>query len=224
MASEHEEEVRVLGKWASPFTHRVVLTLKLKGVAYKYFEEDFANKSDDLLKYNPVYKMVPVLIHNGNSLPESLVIVQYIDDTWTNNPLLPQDPYERALACFWLKTLDDKILPAVWNACWSDGRDKAVEEGLESLKILQEALNGKRFFGGETIGMVDIAASFIGYWVDILQEIEGLELLTIEKFPKLYKWSQEFVNHPVIKETLPPRDKLFAFFKASASKNKDSTA
>lgn len=220
MASEHEEEVRVLGKWSSPFSNRVVLSLKLKGVAYKYSEEDFANKSDDLLKYNPIHKKVPVLIHKGNPLPESLVIVEYIDDTWTNNPLLPQDPYERALARFWSKTLDDKILPALWNACWSDekGRDKAVEEALEALKILQEALKDKRFFGGETIGLVDIAANFIGYWVAILQEIAGLELLTIEKFPKLYKWSQEFVNHPVIKESLPPRDKLFAFFKALASK------
>ncbi|TKY63359.1 glutathione S-transferase [Spatholobus suberectus] len=219
MASEREE-VRLLGKWASPFSNRVELALKLKGVPYKYSEEDLANKSADLLKYNPVHKKVPVLVHDGNPLPESLIIVEYIDETWKNNPLLPQDPYERALAHFWAKTLDDKILPAIWNACWSDekGREKAVEEALEALKILQEALKDKRFFGGESIGLVDIAANFIGYWVAILQEIAGLELLTIEKFPKLYKWSQEFVNHPVIKEGLPPRDELFAFFKASASK------
>ncbi|RDX72193.1 putative glutathione S-transferase [Mucuna pruriens] len=215
-----QEEVRLLGKWASPFSNRVDLALKLKGVCYKYSEEDLGNKSDELLKYNPVHKKVPVLVHNGNPIAESLVIVEYIDETWKNNPLLPQHPYERALARFWAKTLDDKILPALWNACWSDekGREKAVEEALEALKILQETLKDKRFFGGESIGLVDIAASFIGYWVPILQEIAGLDLLTIHKFPNLYKWSQEFVNHPLIKEGLPPRDELFAFFKASASK------
>lgn len=111
-------------------------------------------------------------------------------------------------------------MPALWNACWSDekGREKATEEAIEALEILQEALKEKRFFGGESIGLVDVAANFIGYWVEILQEIAGLKLLTLEKFPKLYKWSQEFVNHPVIKEGLPPRDQLFAFFKASAKK------
>ena len=219
MASNHEEVI-LLGKWASPFSNRVDLALKLKGVPYKYSEEDLANKSADLLRYNPVHKKVPVLVHNGNPLPESLIIVEYIDETWKNNPLLPRDPYERALARFWSKTLDDKILPAIWNACWSDenGREKAVEEALEALKILQEALKDKKFFGGESIGLVDIAANFIGYWVAILQEIAGLELLTIEKFPKLYNWSQDFINHPVIKEGLPPRDELFAFFKASAKK------
>ncbi|XP_014506981.1 probable glutathione S-transferase [Vigna radiata var. radiata] len=213
-------EVRVLGKWASPFSNRVELALKLKGVTYEYSEEDLANKSDDLLRYNPVHKKVPILVHNGNPLAESLIIVEYIDETWNNNPLLPQHPYERALARFWAKTLDDKILPALWNACWSDekGREKATEEAIEALEILQEALKEKRFFGGESIGLVDVAANFIGYWVEILQEIAGLKLLTLEKFPKLYKWSQEFVNHPVIKEGLPPRDQLFAFFKASAKK------
>ncbi|KAK7390467.1 hypothetical protein VNO78_25773 [Psophocarpus tetragonolobus] len=112
---------------------------------------------------------------------------------------------------------NQEILLAIWNACWSDenGREKAVEEALEALKIFQEALQGKKFFGGEKIGLVDIAANFIAYWVAILQEITGLELLTNEKFPKLYNWSQEFINHPVIKEGLPPRDELFAFFKAS---------
>ncbi|CAI8600931.1 unnamed protein product [Vicia faba] len=220
MGSTNQEEVRLLGKWASPFSNRIDLALKLKGVPYKYSEENLLSKSEDLLKYNPVYKKVPVLVHNGNPIAESLIILEYIDETWTNNSLLSQDPYERALARFWSKTLDDKILPAIWNACRGaeKGSDKAVEEAFEALKLLEDEIKDKRFFGGETIGLVDIAASFIGYWVDILQEIAGLELLTIEKFPKVFKWSQEFINHPVIKEGLPPRDELFAFFNASAPK------
>lgn len=106
-------------------------------------------------------------------------------------------------------------LPALWGACWSDekGREKAVKEAIEALKLLETELGDKRFFGGDHIGIVDITANFIGHWVEILQEIAGLELLTFEKFPMLYKWTKEFSNHPAIKEGLPPRDKLFAFFK-----------
>lgn len=109
MAAPQGEEVRMLGKWASPFSNRIELALKLKGVPFEYSEEDLANKSADLLKYNPVHKKVPVLVHNGNPIAESLIIVEYIDETWKNNPLLPHDPYERALARFWSKTLDDKV-------------------------------------------------------------------------------------------------------------------
>jgi len=39
-------------------------------------------------------------------------------------------------------------------------------------------------------------------------------LFTSEAFPKLYNWSQEFNNHPIVKEKLPPRETLLAFYKA----------
>ncbi|KHN06984.1 Putative glutathione S-transferase [Glycine soja] len=52
--------------------------------------------ADLLLKYNPVYKKVPVFVHNEKPIAESLVIVEYIDETWKNNPILPSDPYQRA--------------------------------------------------------------------------------------------------------------------------------
>lgn len=103
------EEVKVYGTWASPFSKRIEVALKLKGVQYEYIEENLSNKSPDLLKYNPVQKQIPVLVHNGKPVAESLVILEYIDETWKHNPILPADPYDKAMARFWAGYIDDKV-------------------------------------------------------------------------------------------------------------------
>lgn len=211
-----QEEVTLLGVIGSPFVCRVKIALKFKGVEYKYVEEDLGNKSELLLKYNPVHKKVPVFVHNGKPIAESLVIVEYIDETWNQNPILPSDPYQRALARFWSKFIDDKVVGAAWKSVFTvdeKEREKNSKESFEALQFLEDEIKDKKFFGGEEIGLVDIAAVFIAFWIPLIQEIGGLELFTSDKFPKLYKWSQELVNHPVVKESLPPRDFVSAFFK-----------
>ncbi|GAY49798.1 hypothetical protein CUMW_121860 [Citrus unshiu] len=95
----------------------------------------------------------------------------------------------------------------------SQREEEATREACELLKTLENELKDRRFFGGDRIGLVDIVANFIGFWLGAIQEALEVKLFTEERFPKLYRWSEEFVNCSIIKESLPPRDKLISFMR-----------
>ncbi|KAM0026549.1 putative glutathione transferase [Helianthus debilis subsp. tardiflorus] len=214
------DEVKLHGVTGSPFVCRAVIALNLKGINYEFVAEDFSNKSADLLKYNPVYKKVPVLLHNGNPILESLVIVEYIDEVWKGVPILPQDAYEKAQARFWAKFMDDKCDPAIFKVISSHGEEQAVAEAHEALQFLENELKvkGNKYFGGDNINLVDIAAISIAYWIGAAEEALGIEVLSKHKFPKLTEWSDNYVNCQAVKDSLPPIENLVAFLKKRFSK------
>jgi glutathione S-transferase len=89
---------------------RVKIALEEKGVKYEDRAEDlFGGKSELLLKSNPIYKKVPVLLHKEKPLCESTIVVGYIDEAWPSHPLLPTCPYARAQARFWADFIDKKV-------------------------------------------------------------------------------------------------------------------
>nr|GEZ12797.1 probable glutathione S-transferase [Tanacetum cinerariifolium] len=194
---------------------RVKIALSIKRIKYENIEENLENKSADLLKYNPVHKKVPVLVHNGNPINESLVIVEYIDDVWKGVPLLPQDAYKKAVARFWAKFIDDKCIPALYRVFGSHGDEQAIAEACEQLQILENELKvkGTKFFGGENINIVDIAADFIAYWLGIIEEATEIKFVTKEKFPKIHEWADNFINSQAVKEILPPRKHMLAYYR-----------
>ncbi|KAF2320284.1 hypothetical protein GH714_026706 [Hevea brasiliensis] len=95
-----EEEVKLFRTWSSPYSLRVVCALKLKGIEHEAIYEDLSNKSPSLVKHNPVHKKIPMLVHTGKPVRESPVILEYLDETWKQTPLLAEDPYQKAMARF----------------------------------------------------------------------------------------------------------------------------
>ncbi|CAK8541793.1 unnamed protein product [Lathyrus sativus] len=213
----NQEEVKLIGIVGSPYVMGVQIALKLKGIEYEFLEDDLDNKSELLLKYNPVYKKVPVFVHNGKPISESLVIIEYIDETWKQNPILPSDPYQKSQVRFWSRVIQDKIctpiIKVVRAVSDEKERDKSLAESSDALQFLENELKDK-FFGGKEIGLVDIAAMFVAFSLPLLHDAAGFNLFIAEKFPKLYKWSQEFLNHLIVKEIVPPKEPLLAYLKA----------
>ncbi|KAK3130293.1 hypothetical protein QOZ80_6BG0491440 [Eleusine coracana subsp. coracana] len=212
-----EKSVKVLGMWASPMAIRVEWALRLKGVEYEYVDEDLGNKSEALLRYNPVTKKIPVLVDDGKPIAESTIIVEYIDETWKDGyPLMPADPYERAQARFWARFAEDKCNAALYPIFVTTGeaQRKVVHEAQQCLKTLETALKGKKFFGGDNVGYLDIIVGWFAHWLPLIEEVSGASVVTDEELPLMKAWFDRFLAVDVIKAALPDRDRLLALNKA----------
>ncbi|PHU07020.1 putative glutathione S-transferase [Capsicum chinense] len=209
------DESEILGLWYSPYSNRVEWALKLKGVEYEFIEQDLQNKSPLLLESNPIHKKIPVLIHNGKPICESMVIVEYIDETFEGPPILPKDPYDRAIAHFWAKFFAEKG-PAVGRSFLLKGeeKEKAKEEVYEMLKVLDNELKDKKFFVGDKFGFADITANASALWLGVLEEASGVVLVTSEMLPNFCAWRDQYINYSENKKYLPLRDELLAKLKA----------
>nr|AAC32118.1 probable glutathione S-transferase [Picea mariana] len=223
-ACGEEAQVKLLGGNISPFVLRVRIALALKGIDYEFIEENMQNKSHLLLQSNPVNKKIPVLIHNGKPVCESMIIVQYIDEAWdTKAPvLMPKDPYDRAIARFWAAFVDDKLLPCLRGVFKGQGeqQQKALEESGASFLLLEEALrtshcfSGKPYFGGDEIGFLDIALGGMLAFVKALEKVTNLVLIDQEKMPLLSTWMNRFCEADGVKDVMPDPAKLQEFISA----------
>ncbi|KAH9771587.1 glutathione transferase6 [Citrus sinensis] len=205
-------EVFLLDCWASPFCLRAKIALAEKGVEYEARAENlFGGKSDLLLKSNPIYKKVPVLLHDGKPLCESTIIVNYIDETWPSPPLLPSCAYERAKARFWADFIDKKVFDAVCNIWKSKGEvpETAKNEFIEILKQLEGALGEKDFFGGDSFGFVDVIAIPLTCWFYAVEKFGGFKVEN--ECPKFSAWMNKCMQRDTVARTLPDPEKVYEF-------------
>ncbi|KAL6641363.1 hypothetical protein ACP70R_019544 [Stipagrostis hirtigluma subsp. patula] len=218
-----EGELKLLGTWASVWACRVRLALHLKGLSYEYVEEEiFSNKSELLLKSNPVHKKVPVLIHNGKPVCESRIIVEYIDEAFPaiGPSILPADPYDRAVARFWAAYIDDK-LEAEWVRAYRGETEEEKREGRKQMFVAVENLEaafkelskGKPFFGGDTTGYLDVMLGGLLSWQLGSEALCGVELYDAARTPLLSAWAQRFGALDAAKAVLPDVGRVVEFAK-----------
>ncbi|CAN6363732.1 unnamed protein product [Urochloa humidicola] len=217
------EDLKLLGSPVSPFAIRARMALILKGVSYEYIEQDLFNKSELLRRTNPVHRKVPVLIHNGRPICESLIIVQYVDKalaSTTTKAIVPADPYDCAIAHFWAAYIDNKMLLdwlGLMRATTSEEKQRKVKQSHTKMKLLEETFtkcsNGKPFFGGDSIGYLDLALGSFLFWFKTLHQIFGVEIIDATNTPILAAWAGRFKKTMVARVVAPEGDRMIEHFK-----------
>src|SRR5581483_7695037 len=80
-----------------PYCARVRIVLAEKGIEHEVVAIDLSDRPAWLYEKNPLGK-VPVIEEDAFVLPESAVIMEYLDERYPEPALLPADPAARALA------------------------------------------------------------------------------------------------------------------------------
>ncbi|XP_057507056.1 probable glutathione S-transferase [Actinidia eriantha] len=206
------DQVILLDSWASPFGLRVRIALAEKGIEYEYKEEKLPDKSPLLVKMNPVKKQIPVLIHNGKPVCESLIIVHYIDEVWKHkSPMLPRDSSQRAHAMFWADYVDKKIYSLgrqVWLSS-GDEQEAAKNELMGCFKLLEGELGDKAYFGDDAFGIVDVALVPFYSWFYMFEQYGNMSIKA--ECPKLDAWGKRCMERESVSKSLPDQQKLYDF-------------
>ncbi|KAL3613717.1 Glutathione S-transferase U1 [Castilleja foliolosa] len=198
------DEVILLDVDVSMFGMRVRVALAEKGVEYEYREENLmVGKSSLLVEMNPVHKKVPVLIHNGKSVSESLVIVEYVDEVWKDkSPLLPSDPYKRAQARFWADFIDKKVFDAgrlIWMTK-GDEQEANKKKLIDALTSLEGELGDELYFGGDEFGFLDVALVAFYPWFYTYETSGNFSIG--EHCPKLIRWAERCMGRESVSKSL----------------------
>jgi maleylpyruvate isomerase len=92
--------IQVYGFWRSIASFRVRVALRLKGLPFEEIPIDILSGEQFKSGYANINaeRVVPTFIHDGNSIFQSLAIMEYIDDIQPTPRLLPDDAKERAYA------------------------------------------------------------------------------------------------------------------------------
>lgn len=143
-----------------PFAQRAHLVLDAKNIPYHVAFINLDSKPEWLERVSPLLK-VPALEIPGvsGSLIESLIIAEFLDEKYPQNPLFPKDPLQKARDKILIERFNDFMGPyyRILMNHKTDGAPGAITELTTVLDLFEKELKSRntKFFGGSKPGMLD---------------------------------------------------------------------
>lgn len=176
-----------------PFVQRVIGVLELKNVDYDVEYISLAEKPDWFLEASP-HGQVPILLTEQGVLFESEPIAEFIEESYDDVELHPNDPFDKAKNRAWIALAARNYLVQC-HTQRSPSRQE-LENNLGELSKafdkIEVALGGGPYFNGESISQVDIAWFVILYRSALVCRCTNVDFLA--DFPKLTAWRNRLLE------------------------------
>ena len=198
--------LKILGRTNSSNVQKVLWACDELELSYQREDigGDFGGTQESkYLAMNP-NGLVPTMIDNGNVLWESNAIIRYLSENHAPNVLLPEDPWQVALAQQWMDWQQTVLAPAIRPVFWGLVRTPEDERNVDeiaagqtqtasAMTILDHHLSQNTFVAGSSLSFGDIPVGIMAYrWFQL--DIERIEL------PHLARWYQSLADRKAYRD------------------------
>jgi glutathione S-transferase len=98
-----------------------------------------------------------------------------------------------------------------------EDKSEGTKQMFAALEILEGALrdcsNGEGFFGGESVGLVDVSMGGLLSWLSATEVMSGTKIFDPVKTPLLAAWAERFRELDGAKAALPDNHRMVEFAK-----------
>lgn len=187
----------------SPYARKVLVVAHEKDISLELVEEDLTSKSATLLAHNPLGKIPTLILDDGQSLCDSSLICEYLDENYKTPALIPRDIAKRrrilgldalakglmdnAVAIFF----ERMIHPTDYNAQFIQSREQSMVRCLIYLDQQSE------YFEELSMASISIAVA-IGYL-----HFRHAHLWPQKGCQSLSKWYDNFSQRESMQQTIP---------------------
>ncbi len=183
-----------------PYVQRAVIVLSEKGIPHRRTFIDLKNKPDWFLALSPLGR-VPLLEVDGQTLFESQVIAEYLDEI-TPGALHPDDPLEKASHRSWIEfgsaTLN--AIGAFYNAPDAATFEQKRQALRDRFERIEPQIAGP-FFAGERFHMIDGVWGTVFRYLDTFDRIADFGLLA--DLPRTRAWREVVAARPSVATAAP---------------------
>jgi glutathione S-transferase len=205
------DPIKIYSSARCPYAQRTRMLMIEKEIPFELTEVDLRSKPDWFLAVSP-YGKVPVIVDDGQTIYESAIINEYLDEKYKNVPMMPKEPVERAKARIWMDYCTNKYLILSRKLLLDNGNEELQIENKKKMKesllyiekeCFEKNANGP-FWLGNNISLVDLHYAPFFERFGAFKELFGVEWP--EECVKIADWWSAIQRRDSFKMTVLPTE------------------
>uniref|UniRef100_A0A0R3RK09 Glutathione S-transferase omega n=1 Tax=Elaeophora elaphi TaxID=1147741 RepID=A0A0R3RK09_9BILA len=211
--------IRIYSMRFCPYCDRVMIVAYKKGIPFELWYVNLSNKPEWFVSQH-ADGTVPVLEHHGKLLADSRVIIEYLDDVFSETSILSKEPFIRAKQRYRANKLE-MLCETIRDMSYSTKLKGNLTLLAMDLAMAEQMLEST-FFSGELPSLPDIVLFPFFQRLHVMRQFikdKFLDTYLPNNYPKLVNWFIRMREMPEIRVVHESERYLREFLISKANPN-----